>query len=283
MTKDLSDLPEEVYSILEKGQEPSEENLDILSQNIREVLETRLKAPLTPRKPSLRMSSIGKPERQMYYEIHQAPAEELDGKTLLKFLYGDVIEEMLLFLVREAGYEVTDQQKEVDLDGIKGHIDCKINGTLLDVKSASPYAFQKFKQGTLRENDAFGYYGQLSGYVEAEGGGEGGWLAMDKVSGELALLLESSDMLEFEQPRALIQNQREAVAKDSPPPRCYDAVPDGKSGNMALPVGCSYCKFKEHCWKDANGGKGLRTFFYSNKPKFLTKVVREPKVPEKVY
>lgn len=282
MDKPLSDLPEEVYSLLKEGHEPSEENLEILSNNIRELLVTRLKSPLTPREPSLRMSSIGKPARQMYYEIHQAPAEELDGQTLLKFLYGDIIEEMLLFLVREAGYDVTDQQKEVDLDGVKGHMDCKINGQVFDVKSASPYAFQKFKQGTLRDNDAFGYYGQLAGYVEAEGGGDGGWLAMDKVSGELALLSISADEVEFEQPRALIQNQREAVQSKTPPPRCYDAVPDGKSGNMALPVGCSYCKFKEHCWSDANDGKGLRTFFYSNKPKFLTRVVREPKVPEKV-
>jgi hypothetical protein len=279
--KDLKNIPTDVYGLLENGKEASDENLEITLNNIRELLVTRLQAPLQEREPYLRMSAIGKPQRQVWYELNSAPSEKFDGKTLLKFLYGDLIEELLLFLVREAGYEVTDQQKEVELNGVVGHMDAKINGTVVDVKSASAYAFKKFNEGTLRESDTFGYYGQLAGYTAAEGGGDGAFLAMDKQSGGLALLSVSSDELDFEQPSVMIDNHRQALESDTPPPRCYDPEPMGKKGNMKLGINCSYCKFKEHCWQDANNGKGLRTFFYANGPVFLTEVKDLPRVPEK--
>ncbi len=40
-----------------------------------------------------------------------------------------------------AGHEVTDEQKEVELEGLKGHIDCKINGRVVDIKTASGFSF----------------------------------------------------------------------------------------------------------------------------------------------
>jgi hypothetical protein len=49
---------------------------------------------------------------------------------------------------------------------------------------------------------------------------------------------------------------------------------------MKLGINCSYCPFKEDCWKDANGGMGLRKFIYYNGPVWLTHVEREPKVEE---
>ena len=65
------------------------------------------------------------------------------------------------------------------------------------------------------------------------------------------------------------------VNSSTPPPREYDEIPEGKSGNMIIQMPCGYCEFKDHCWK------GLRTFvYYGGKPKFFTKVKREPKVPE---
>jgi len=57
-------------------------------------------------------------------------------------------------------------------------------------------------------------------------------------------------------------------------------IADGSSGNMRLAVGCSFCDYKYDCWKDANGGKGIRTFNYSNGPKHLVQVGKEPNVPE---
>ena len=45
-------------------------------------------------------------------------------------------------------------------------------------------------------------------------------------------------------------------------------------------MGCSYCQFKHSCWKEANEGRGLRTFLYSTGPKHFTHVEKEPRVAE---
>ena len=41
--------------------------------------------------------------------------------TYVKFMYGHLIEEMLLFLTKLSGHEVTDEQKQCEVAGIKGH------------------------------------------------------------------------------------------------------------------------------------------------------------------
>ena len=53
-------------------------------------------------------------------------------------------------------------------------MDCTIDGEVVDIKTASGFAFKKFKDGTLAEQDAFGYLPQLAGYEEAEGTKKGG-------------------------------------------------------------------------------------------------------------
>ena len=105
---------------------------------------------------SLRMSNIGRPARQLWFEKNK-PLENAkpNAATQVKFLYGHILEEIVLMLVRAAGHEVTDEQKEVDLDGIKGHMDCRIDGVVTDVKSASSYGFKKFKYGNIADNDDF--------------------------------------------------------------------------------------------------------------------------------
>ena len=66
-------------------------------------------------------------------------------------------------------------------------MDCVIDGEVVDIKTASGFAFKKFRDGTLAEDDAFGYMAQLAGYEQAEGTKNGGFLALNKESGELAM------------------------------------------------------------------------------------------------
>lgn len=278
--KTCDTLIEDIYDVFRNGTTPSEGNLDIIAENVKALLRSRLPEYGQKRKSNLRMSSIGKPSCQIYYDINDAPKETLDPPTLLKFLYGDLIEELLLFLVREAGHTVTDVQKTVVLNGIEGHMDGKINGVITDVKSASPYAFKKFSDGTLIEDDAFGYMKQLAGYVVAENEDKGQFLAMDKVSGKICLLEYSGDLLRTEFPAATIDAHKTMLETNTKPPRAYAAVPDGKSGNMKLSINCSYCAFKETCWSDANNGEGLRTFAYSYGPTFFTEIRKQPRVDE---
>jgi hypothetical protein len=237
----------------------------------------------TPRerdsKFTLRMSNIGKPSRQMWFEQRDTDTgKDVDGATQIKFLYGHILEEIALMLVRMAGHDVTDEQKEVKVEGITGHMDCKINGQVVDVKTASKFAFNKFKNGTLNSDDPFGYLGQLAGYEAAEGTNGGGFLVVNKESGELCMFQpEDLDKPNIE---SQINKVRADLKLDKPPELCYNPVPEGKKGNMILPKGCSWCKYKHDCHKDANDGEGLRTFKYSTGYKYFTEVVSEPNVEE---
>ena len=232
-----------------------------------------------PKASSLRMSSIGRDDRKLWYEANlKQESEGHAPSTHIKFLYGHLLEELVLMLVRLAGYEVTDQQKEVVVEGVKGHMDCKINGEVIDVKSASPFSFKKFEDGTLAQNDPFGYLGQLSGYEAAEETKAGGFLVIDKVTGKLCL--HRPDEFDKVDAKKRIKDLKKIIKKKKLPARCHSPIPNGSSGNMALPRDCFYCPFKFECHKDANDGNGLRTFKYARSLTYLTKVVREPRAEE---
>lgn len=284
--KDISTVVEDVYSVLENGSNPSDEDLNDLAEELKELMKYRLSTDMVEAQPrkTLRMSSIGKPLRQLYYELKtDAPKEELPPATLFKFLFGDLIELLFLFLAKQAGHSVEHQQKEVHLNGVKGHIDAVIDGHLIDVKSTSKYAFNKFKEDRLASDDPFGYMKQLAGYANSEELKDeikgAGFIAIAKELGSIAYVPVDLSELEMEHPSNRIDTAREALSKDSLPPRCYSDEPMGKSGNMKLGINCSYCPYKEDCWSDANNGTGLKKYLYSTGPVWLTEVNKEPKVP----
>lgn len=225
------------------------------------------------------MSNIGKGARQLWYSKHYESDEKFEGHTLLKFIIGDITEYLVLFLASLSGHNVTELQAEVNLDGIKGHIDADIDGVTVDVKSASSHAFRKFSDGSLAENDPFGYIEQIAGYSKARDT-SGAFLAMDKQSGHLAYLPFTKEELEVFDVKSRIEYIKQAIESPTEPERCYPEEPEGASGNMKLGVNCSYCSFKDRCWSDSNNGLGLRTFLYASGPKFLTKVMKEPQVRE---
>jgi len=277
MKNNLKNLIEDVYKLIDSGCVPNETNLELLGEHIKQAVIKQLHPDNRQIKNTLRMSNLGKKDRQLWYELNSTEREILEPNTRLKFLFGDIIEGLLLYLVKEADYEVTNEQDKVEVDGIVGHIDCKINGVMVDVKSASSFSFKKFKEGTLAMDDPFGYIAQISGYAYAEKCKEAGFLVMDKQLGHITYM-EVQDKIDVP---ARIKNIKKVIAQPEPPvKKCYDPIADGKSGNKKLAVGCSYCPYKHTCWADANDGQGIRTFLYSTGPRFLAHVEREPDVYE---
>lgn len=224
----------------------------------------------------LRFSSMGRPNRQIWYQSRpETQKEELTPKTYFKFLYGDVIELLILFLAKESGHAVERTQEEIEIDGVKGHIDAIIDGTVVDVKSASPFGYKKFQNNSVTEDDPFGYVQQLAGYSTVLTPGESAaWVALDKVGGDICVANLSSSVIQDFDPAERIKELKAVVSSDEVPERCYSDIPDGKSGNRKLDTACSYCPFKQECWP------GLRTFMYSGRPRFLTEVAKLPNVPE---
>ena len=269
---DTKDIPEGV---------PVEQVINDFGENVKQILRNNITESTFDRR-KLRMSNIGKKDRQLWYSYNGYKGEELMPHTRIKFLYGHLIEEMILALTKLSGHDVTDEQKQAEVDGIKGSMDCKIDGVLTDVKSASPYGFKKFKDGSLINDDPFGYVDQIKGYAHSEGVTDVGWLVMDKTNGHLTYLkYDMADesqwywsKLNFFSIEERIKNIKRVVKSETPPTRCYGHIPDGKSGNMKLPVGCSYCAYKRECWPS------LRTFIYSNGPRYLTYVAKNPNVLE---
>lgn len=280
--KSIDTLVEDIYSTLLDDVDPTTEVATAAIEAFGEAVKFELTNALVDRERgnNLRLSMIGKPDRQVYYNLRAEEKETFDGPTKLKFLYGHMVEALLIALVQISGHTVTNQQAELEIEGVLGHEDCDIDGELVDVKSASPYGFRKFKDGSITNGqDPFGYIAQLSAYAEAKGKERAFFLAIDKSSGEICLTpVDHMDMINANtrvKELKLIQDEGATI-----PSRCYSPVPDGSSGNYKLDTSCTFCSHKFKCWSDANGGVGLRTFRYGNGDRHLTTVAKIPKVEE---
>lgn len=283
--KSIYTLVDDIYKLVSTKEVAEGVDLDKCIDDFGENMKSLMRKEFTEKRDDtrkLRMSNIGREDRylwNLYNDVDKL--DDMQGQTYVKFLYGHLIEEMLLFLTRMAGHTVTDEQKKVSVNGITGSMDCKINGIVTDVKSVSTYGFRKFKDGTLAYDDPFGYIAQIKGYAYAEGDSKFGWLAMDKQNGHLTYLMYDCDdtqapvhdMIKFDI-KERIEHVKKLVEHPTPPDVCYTPTADGKSGNQKLAVGCSYCSYKKECWPT------VRAFAYSSGPRFLVEVHNEPKVPE---
>ena len=255
----------------------TEENMDKFLKNIKEAFNA-WNNPVREKDGKLRMSVLGKPPRQLWYDrFSPKKTKDYDASLNIKFLYGHILEHLLLYLAELTGHKIGDQQKKVEIDNIKGHIDATVDGEVCDVKSASSFSFKKFKTGELVNDDPFGYHAQLSGYETGMGTNGGGFLVMDKSSGDVCFY--KPDELAKPNVKTLIKTLQDTLKSNAPPERCYE-LSETKGGNKSLPIGCQFCAHKWECYKDANGGKGLRVFKYSNKFVYLAEVNRQPNVEE---
>lgn len=278
MGKSINTLVQDIYSLLERGA------AKIDSANLGKMISSRLSE--SKGGPALRMSNAGeKCTRKLWYRQNSPEkAEPIPGPTRLKFMTGDIKEELILSLAEQAEHKVEARQEEVEFDGVFGHIDAIIDGVLVDVKSANSRSMEKFRRHQLEWNDPFGYVDQISLYAAAlkddprlKVKNEVAFLAADKELGHIVL---DKYRIHDRPWKDILSGIKEEIAKPEPPKRAYSDVPDGASGNRQLDMPCRYCDFKEVCWADANGGSGLRKFIYSYGPKWLTKIVKEPNVPE---
>ena len=277
LVKDIYDLFDPLVEV-ELNEKEVDAHLDSFTESLKETLKNFLnEVPMKRR--NLRLSAIGKPARQLWYDKNsKEEPKPLEPSTRVKFLYGHMLEDLLILLSRLAGHTVTDLQKTVHVNGIKGHQDCVIDGVLVDCKSASGRSFEKFAKNNLHKDDPFGYIAQISAYAEGNGVDEAAFLVIDKQHGNICLTNVHS--LEMINAKERIDYLKGVMDKNTPPAKCYSDVPDGISGNHKLAIGCLYCSHKRTCWSDANQGQGLRAFNYAKGLRFLTKVGKVPNVEE---
>jgi len=248
-----------------------------LSQGVSKRLAIHFNETKVPR---LRLSGMGsRCPRALWYSIHHPElAEALPPWATIKYSYGHILEQLVITLAKAAGHEVTGEQDEVTVDGVTGHRDCVIDGCIVDVKSASSRSFQKFKDGSIKDNDTFGYLDQLDGYLVGSLDDElvrckdrAYLLAVDKTLGHMCLY---EHQLRIDSIKRRIKEYQEIVTRIHPPGCNCGTRPEGKSGNIALDTRASYSPYKFCCFPN------LKTFLYASGPVYLTHVARLPDVPE---
>lgn len=279
--KTIDTLVEDIYHLFDNPEyTPSEEAIKELGERFAKLFSRRLSNASRRDNRSFSLSASGTPDRKLWFTIRKPEAGELlSAETRIKFLFGDMLEELLLFLVKEAGHSVEGEQDTVEVAGVKGHRDAIIDGRIVDCKSASSISFKKFQSNGLRDSDPFGYVSQLGSYLvgsledpKLKEKDVMSFLVIDKQLGKITLDTYPKPEVDYEKQ---IEHKKKVLERDTPPEeKCYQPVPEGKSGNEKLNVNCSYCPFKWHCWD------GLRAFIYSTGPVYLSKVVSTPRVIE---
>lgn len=250
---------------------------DDLAEDFAKSLAKRLQIQFNEeRDPRLSLSRMGpKCPRALWYSVHHPElAEPLPASAVNKYSFGHMIEAWAITLAKAAGHEVAGEQDELTVDGVPGHRDCIIDGCLVDVKSAASRSFIKFKDKTIAQADDFGYLDQLDGYLV--GGLDdplvrtkdvGYLLAIDKQLGHICLY---EHRLREQSIRERIKHYKSIVGASEAPPCTCETVSDGGSGNIKLGLTASYSPYKYCCFPN------LRTFLYSDGPRYLTKVVKRP-------
>ena len=281
MSKQIETLVEDIYGLFGSEKEFDSYLMDQFGLVLSQTIASRVAAPNKAGKGTLRMSNLGTPcQRKLWYHcnVDNEEANDLPAYARVKFLYGDILESLLLYLAQEAGHTVEGAQDELEIDGIKGHRDAVIDGVVVDVKSASTFSFQKFKNHLTKQDDSFGYIPQLMQYLWAsqddpvvKDKDRAAFLVIDKTLGHICLDIHEADGKDY---LAFTKETKRTINSETLPPKEYGDVPDGSSGNRKLGTQCSYCDWKNKCWP------GLSTYLYSTGPRYLTKVVREPNVPK---
>ena len=208
-----------------------------------------------------RMSNIGKPLCQLQMEKSGAEAEPMPYNAKMRNLFGDLIEASAITIMKASGIEVKDVLKKVKHkfknSEISGTMDVKINNKIWDIKSASPYSFtNKFGESggfdALKQDDAFGYIAQGYMYGEADKTEFGGWIVINKSTGEWCTTEVPPEDSSKKETIKKVESNIDKLESDSSFKKCFSDVEEffykKPTGNRVLNVSCSFCPYKRPCW-----------------------------------
>jgi hypothetical protein len=235
----------------------SEKTIKQVASDISDALQRQFGGKSKRNEFTLRMSNIGRPPCQLWFEKNY-PDKALPKPTtfVMNMMIGDIVEAVFKGLLTEAGVKYEDSDKvslELGDTNISGTYDIVIDGAVDDIKSASDWSYRnKFESfETLKDGDPFGYVGQLAGYAKASGKRAGGWWVVNKANGEFKYVPATGIDVDAEVDKAKLA--KVALDRDEVQ-RCFEPVEEtfrGKpTGNKVLGVECGFCAFKHACWPD---------------------------------
>lgn len=204
---------------------------------------------------TLRMSNVGRPACQLWYEKNKPEvAVPFPTTFIMNMMIGDIVEAVFKGILKEAGVKYEDSESvklELDNTSINGTYDIVVDGAVDDIKSASDWSYKyKFESfDKLKESDSFGYVGQLAGYAKASGKKAGGWWVVNKATGDFKYV--RAKWLDVDEEVQKIQDKANQI-KDNVFERCFEPISETfrkkNTGNVILNNGCKFCSYRFDCW-----------------------------------
>jgi hypothetical protein len=208
------------------------------------------------RKFSLRMSNVGRPSCQLWFEKnHPNKALPKPNNFIMTMIFGDIIEALFKGILIEAGVKFKNSEQvtlKLKDNKVSGTYDLIIDDRVDDIKSASDWSYRnKFDSfDSLSSGDSFGYVGQLAGYAVASDKKAGGWWVVNKTSGRFKYI--PADTIDVEKEIRKIERTIKAV-NNKELVRCFEPENEffrGKeTGNKVLNKNCTFCDFRTACWE----------------------------------
>lgn len=274
--------------------EINDELIELAGEQFKEALRRQLK----PREEDfrLRMSNIGKPLCQLQNEKAYSEDKTSVTKTrmsynhIMRMIIGDCVEIVMGVILRGSDVNITDYKTQVGLQVnntlIKGETDIEIDGKIWDIKSSAPWAFaNKWAYGWegIYGGDTFGYIAQLYGYAKSQNKPMGGWIVVDKASGEVKVVPATPTPTQIKQIEDNINFTERALANKMPFKRGFEEEVETffkkPTGNMLVPQTCLFCQFMNNCWPDAVLKPKAKSKAQDVKPVWYSKYSRENSEP----
>ena len=233
----------------------SEDTIQQVGNDIMEALRKQFGNKNERSEFSLRMSNIGRPTCQLWFDKNKPEKALPKGNSfVMNMMLGDIVEAVFKGILTEAGVQY-ENSKQVSLDlgedNINGTYDLVIDGAVDDVKSASDWSYRnKFDSyDTLNDGDSFGYVAQLAGYAKASGNKAGGWWVVNKANGDFKYV--PADGINVDEEVDKIKKTTRTV-KSNEFKRCFEPEIEtfrGKpTGNTILNSACRFCSYRQACW-----------------------------------
>jgi hypothetical protein len=234
----------------------SDETVSQIGKDVMDAVKRQFGSGQSRDKFRLRMSNIGRPSCQLWYDKNK-PDIALPRSTtfVMNMMLGDIVEAVFKGLLKEAGVKYEDADKvtlELPDAKIEGTYDIVIDGSVDDIKSASQWSYNnKFESyETLKQMDGFGYVAQLAGYAKASKKKAGGWWVVNKANGDFKYVPATG--LDIDEEINYI-NKTVKKVNNNEFKRCFEPEMEtfrGKeTGNKVLNKHCTFCSYRFDCWK----------------------------------
>jgi hypothetical protein len=265
-------IRQKIYDYLENKQSTYDEVLAGLAAEAMKyaVVRQLMEDQKGPTKGYSRCSLSGPCARKvaLKYLGAEPNGKEIDARAKITFLNGDLLEVVVVMLMRLSGIQV--ENTILDGEG-QTKVEFRVNNNilvpgsgdgylpvqegldepyLLEVKTASDYGFKyKFAKGIIDD----GYLLQHNVYLDAYGLDKGVFVAVAKNTGEIAEIFTEKDP-EFVKWAKFNHHAARYASLDDLPPRYHDGdgygIKENKKGQTTVAPLCTYCEFMHKCWPD---------------------------------